>query len=149
MATRKRKVSQKKHSVRAGHEIHVQGRFFDLQYIFKRLNRRYFHNALRGYTITWGRRRKQRPKEYFIFGSIQEETRVIRIHPLLDQAFVPVWFLEYVVYHEMLHSVVPDQFDPKGRRLIHHGAFNRREQLFPHYRRAKRWEEQNLDRFLR
>ena len=57
----------------------------------------------------WGRRRKARPKEYFIFGTIQEEDRVIRINPLLDQPFVPLWFLQYVLYHEMLHSVVPDE----------------------------------------
>ena len=57
----------------------------------------------------WGRRRKHPPKDHFVFGTIQEEDRVIRINPVLDQAFVPLWFLKYVLYHEMLHSVVPDK----------------------------------------
>jgi hypothetical protein len=74
---------------------------------------------------------------------------VIRIHPLLDQPFVPRWFLEYVLYHEMLHSVVPDEVDSAGRRRIHTAKFYRRERAFPRYRRARRWESENLARFLR
>ena len=95
--------------------------------IFDRLNAKHFRGRLRGYKVVWGRRRKQRPKEYFVFGTIQEEDRVIRIHPLLDQPFVPLWFLEYVLYHEMLHSVVPEEIDSAGRRRVHTEEFNRRE----------------------
>lgn len=132
-------------------QLHLQheGRYFDLRAIFDRLNERHFRNRLRGYRIVWGRRRKQRPKEYFIFGTIQEEDRVIRINPSLDQPFVPLWFLEYVLYHEMLHSVVPDEFGPNGRRKVHTERFYEREKQFPAYRRARRWEEENLGRFLR
>lgn len=126
-----------------------QGRFFDLRRIFDKINATYFANRIRGYTILWGRRRKQRPLSSIVFGSIQEEDRVIRIHPLLDQKFVPTWFLEYVVFHEMLHAVVPDQYDQQGRRLVHHEEFVEREQQFRWYRRAKRWEQENLARFLR
>jgi predicted metal-dependent hydrolase len=125
------------------------GRYFDLKAIFDRLNAKYFQNRLRRYTITWGRKRKERPREYFIFGSIQEQDRIIRIHPLLDARFVPRWFLDYVIYHEMLHSVVPDKYDRKRRRrIVHTEEFNEREKEFPLYRRAKNWEEQNLARFL-
>jgi predicted metal-dependent hydrolase len=126
-----------------------EGRYFDLREIFERVNARHFRGRLRGYKVVWGRRRKERPREYFIFGSIQEEDRVIRIHPLLDQPFVPRWFLEYVLYHEMLHSVVPDETDAAGRRRIHTAEFYRREKAFPRYRRARQWEDENLARFLR
>ena len=125
-----------------------EGRYFDLQTIFDRLNERYFHGRLRDYQLKWGRRRKQRPREYFIFGTIQEEDRVIRINPALDQPFVPLWFLQYVLYHEMLHSVVPDEEMPGGRRRVHTEEFNRRERQFRGYGRARRWEEENLERFL-
>jgi len=125
------------------------GRYFDLRRIFDRVNERHFKGRLRGYKVVWGRRRKQRPKEYFIFGTIQEEDRVIRIHPLLDQRFVPRWFLEYVLYHEMLHSVVPEESGPAGRRRVHTEEFYRREKAFPRYHRARRWETENLARFLR
>ncbi len=126
-----------------------EGRYFDLQRIFDRLNQSYFRGRLRGYEVKWGRRRKQRPKEYFIFGTIQEEDRVIRINPALDQPFVPLSFLQYVLYHEMLHSVVPDQEMPGGRRRVHTEEFNRRERRFRGYHHARRWEEENLAKFLR
>ena len=126
-----------------------EGRYFDLRRIFDKLNQRYFRGRLRDYEVKWGRRRKRRPKEYFIFGTIQEEDRVIRINPALDQPFVPLWFLQYVLYHEMLHSVVPDEELPGGRRRVHTEEFNRREKEFRGYHRARRWEEDNLAKFLR
>ena len=54
------------------------------------------------------------------------------------------------VVPEMLHSVVPDIYDPKRRRrIVHTSEFLKREQRFPHYTRARRWEAENLARFLR
>ena len=125
-----------------------EGRYFDLQRIFDKLNQRYFRGRLRDYEVKWGRRRKQRPREYFIFGTIQEEDRVIRINPWLDQKFVPLWFLEYILYHEMLHAVVPDKPQGNGRRCVHTDEFNRREREFRFYKRARRWVDENLARFL-
>ncbi|PYI86038.1 MAG: hypothetical protein DME54_07995 [Verrucomicrobia bacterium] len=122
---------------------------FDLRPIFERLNQRYFRGRLRGYRVVWGRRRKHRPRDHFVFGTIQEEDRVIRINWALNRPFVPLWFLQYVLYHEMLHSVVPDEVLSPGRRRVHTQEFNRREREFPSYRRARRWEEENLSRFLR
>lgn len=126
-----------------------QGRFFNLRRIFEKLNARYFRNRLKGYTIAWGRKRKQRPRDSIVFGTIQEEDRMIRIHPLLDRSFVPGWFLDYVVFHEMLHAMVPDRYDDQGRRLVHHDGFAERERQFRGFRRAKTWERENLARFLR
>jgi hypothetical protein len=104
---------------------------------------------LKRYTITWGRRRRKKPHSYIVFGSIQEEDRVIRIHPLLDREFVPKWYIDYVVFHEMLHAFVPDKYDRAGRRIIHHEGFLMREREFRYYTRAVKWERQNLARFLR
>src|ERR1700684_3361758 len=148
MGKRKRKLSFKRLPVLRRHQVSTEGEYFDLKALFDKLNAEYFNNALRGYTIPWGRKRKQPPKEYFVFGTIQEEDRMIRIHPLLDRSFVPTWFLEYVVYHEMLHAMVPDQYDGSGRRLVHHEKFLARERRFHWFRRAKTWEQDNLARFL-
>src|SRR5438034_503050 len=106
---------------------------FDLRPMFDELNKEYFRGGLRGYNVMWGRRRKHRPRENFIFGTIQEEDRVIRINPALDQPFVPPWFLRYVLYHEMLHSVVPDQTLSRNRRRVHTDEFKRRDLVFPQY----------------
>src|SRR4030081_1965719 len=130
MGKAKRKLSVKRLPLQRQLEFFHEGEYFDLKAIFDKLNAEYFNNALKGYAITWGRRRKLPPKEYFVFGTIQEEDRLIRIHPMLDARFVPAWFLEYVMYHEMLHAFVPDKFDRSGRRIVHHEKFNLRERKF-------------------
>lgn len=145
----KRKLAHSKLPMQRQLNLRHEGRYFDLREIFDRLNAKHFRHRLKNYTVEWGRRRKRRPKDYFVFGTIQEDDRVIRINPSLDQPFVPTWFLEYVMYHEMLHSVVPDEVGPNGRRRVHTKEFYRREQEFPAYRRARRWEDENLARFLR
>src|SRR5436190_13229909 len=145
----KRKIGHPKLPMQRHLNLQHEGRYFDLRANFDRLNERYFGGKLRGYKVMWGRKRKRRPKEYFVFGTIQEEDRVIRINPALDQPFVPAWFLRYILYHEMLHAVVPDEVLSQGRRRVHTEEFNRRERKFPGYRRARRWEEENLSRFLR
>ncbi len=150
MAKAKRKISHSKAEIQRCLPLCHEGRYFDLRAVFDKLNAQYFYKKpLRNYTITWGRRRRLAPVAYFVFGTIQEEDRLIRIHPRLDAPFVPMWFLEYVVYHEMLHSVVADEYTESGRRKVHTAEFQRREQEFPHYRRARRWEDENLARFLR
>lgn len=149
MAKSKRKLSASRLPIQQQLPFAHEGRFFDLKAIFDKVNARFFGNSLKGYTITWGRRRRLAPRRYFVFGTIHEEERVIRIHPRLDASFVPLWFLEYVVYHEMLHAIVPEETGPTGRRRIHTKEFFRREQAYPLYKRARRWETENLCRFLR
>lgn len=149
MATRKRKLLTARLPLQRQFSFNEKGRFFDLRRHFAKLNARYFGNRLRGYTILWGRKRRQRPRGCIVFGTIQEDDRVIRIHPLLDRAFVPAWFLDYVIYHEMCHAVIKDEFDSAGRRIVHHDRFFVRERQFHWFRRAKAWEEENLARFLR
>ena len=145
----KRKLAHPKLPMQRQLNLQDERRRFDLRAIFDELNARHFRGRLRGYEVVWGRRRRIRPRDYFVFGTIQEEDRIIRINPSLDQPFVPLWFIKYILYHEMLHSVVPDEIGPSGRRRVHTDEFYRREQQYPWYRRARRWEEENLARFLR
>ena len=149
MATKKRKLASPKLPMQRQLAFPEQGRFFNLRAVFEKLNARYFRNRLKDYTIVWGRKRRQRPRDEIVFGTIQEDDRVIRIHPLLDRAFVPTWFLEYVLYHEMCHAVVRDKYTASGRRIVHHQKFFERERQFHWFRRAKAWEDENLARFLR
>src|SRR5205809_8145918 len=140
----KRKIARSRLPLQRQLSLETEGRYFDLRSLFDKLNARHFGNRLRGYRVVWGRKRRERPKEYFIFGTIQEEDRVIRINPWLDQPFVPLWFLRYVLYHEMLHSVIPDETLSEGRRRVHTEEVRRREREFPRYQRARRCEEENL-----
>jgi hypothetical protein len=149
MGTLKRKLAKPELPMQRQFAFAEQGRIYNLRAIFNKLNAKYFGNKLRGYTVVWGRRRKQRPRGSIVFGTIQEDDRIIRIHPLLDRAMVPPWFLDYVMFHEMLHAMVPDRYDGSGRRVIHHEGFAAKERQFHWFRRAKNWEQENLARFLR
>jgi len=145
----KRKIGYRTLAMQQQFNLRQEGKHFDLGKMFDQVNKHYFRGRVRNYKVEWGRRRKNRPKDHFVFGTIQEQDRVIRIHPLLDQAFVPGWYLRYILFHEMLHSVVPDKLLRGGRRQVHTEEFNRREREYRNYNRARRWEERNLARFLR
>src|SRR4029453_13307897 len=101
----KRKLAHPKLPMQRQLNLLHEGAHFDLRPMFDGLNKQYFRGRLRGYTVMGGRRRKNPPKEFFIFGRIQEQDQVIRINRAPAQPFVPGWFLRYVLYHEMLHSV--------------------------------------------
>jgi hypothetical protein len=73
---------------------------------------------------------------------------LIRIHPALDQSWVPRYFVEYIVYHEMLHHVIPMP-ERNGRRQLHTPEFRARERAFAHFERALAWERRHVHRLLR
>jgi hypothetical protein len=129
------------------------GRHFDLAEIASRINRTLFDGALRP-RVTWGKaaapRRKRRRS--IVFGSYDHATDTIRIHPDLDSPRTPRYFLEYIVFHEMLHIVHPVQIRADGRRMIHTPAFKRDERRFPKIDRAlaylRRWTGERSDQLI-
>ncbi len=126
--------------------LQTQGRYFDLETIYHELNRTYFSNQVQART-TWARRPPQRPRTSIRFGSYNAKQRLIRIHRLLDQDFVPRYFIESVIFHEMLHQLIPRQ-RINGRWSIHPPAFRQAEQRFQHYKKAQQWQRQYLKRLL-
>jgi hypothetical protein len=127
--------------------LQPQGRYFDLEAIYDELNQHYFISGVQAY-ITWSRRPPQRKRRSIRFGSYQERDRLIRIHCLLDQAFVPRYVVENVVFHEMLHQLIPRQY-LNGRWSAHPPEFRRQERCFLHYQQAEQWQRQHLGRLLR
>lgn len=124
-----------------------QGAVYDLGGIFDDLNARFFGGRLTA-RIGWGARRvlQHRPRSVRL-GSYSVEDRLIRIHPCLDRPCVPRFFVESVVFHEMLHErhLVWRQ---NGRRRFHTQEFLRDERRFPDYARAKQWEKENVAQLL-
>jgi hypothetical protein len=127
--------------------LQPQGRNFDLEAIYDDLNQHYFINRVQAH-ITWSRRPPQRKRRSIRFGSYQERERLIRIHCLLDQAFVPRYVVENVVFHEMLHQLIPRQY-MNGRWSIHPPEFRCQERRFLYYQQAEQWQRQHLGRLLR
>ncbi|HKC11484.1 MAG TPA: hypothetical protein VKI41_05460, partial [Vicinamibacteria bacterium] len=83
------------------------------------------------------------------FGSYDPVLRLIRIHPVLDRGEVPLFFLESVVYHEMLHHRLGGVPDRAGRTVYHSRAFRQAEARYPWHREALAWEKENLPHLLR
>ncbi|MFH0899303.1 MAG: hypothetical protein V2A73_01610 [Pseudomonadota bacterium] len=127
--------------------VQTRGQVFDLQQVFDELNRRYFCHGIVA-RITWGTRQRARRRRSSIkMGSYAVEDRLIRIHPALDRSFVPHYFLEWIIYHEMLHQI-HEMPVVAGRRRFHTSAFLAQERTFSHFEQAQQWERENLDRIL-
>jgi len=58
---------------------------------------------------------------------------------------VPRFFVEWIVFHELLHHVHPVTRLPDGRRCVHLPAFRDAERSFPLHGRAFAWERGHLD----
>jgi len=130
--------------------LHPVGRHHDLGAIFSEINARYFDDAVQAH-VGWGthgrakgsRRRRRSIK----LGSYLARGALIRVHPALDAAWVPRFFVEYIVYHEMLHHVVQAPVRG-GRRNLHGAEFKARERMFERYVDALAWEREHLERLL-
>jgi predicted SprT family Zn-dependent metalloprotease len=122
-----------------------EGEVFDLRPIADRLNERYFGGKLR-FEICWARRPTRRPRRMsnITLGVCHSHQRLIRIHPILDSTKVPLYYLQYIIYHEMAHLVAPTQVSSSGRLKHHHADFYAIERDFGRYREAIDWQ----DRFL-
>lgn len=127
--------------------LEPRGRCFDLQAIFDRLNQEFFQGGIRA-GIGWGRLPSRRRRRSIRLGVYDHQTREIRIHPALDRPDVPAYFVEFIVYHEMLHQVFPS-VRVAGRHSHHPKAFRDREKAFSRYSTAIRWERVNLRILLR
>jgi hypothetical protein len=123
------------------------GDHHDLRDIYDDINRRYFDGKIDA-AITWGPRTgKPRRRNSIKMGSYSVEDRLIRIHRSLDRGFVPRFFVEWIVFHEMLHQV-HDIKVKNGRREFHTKQFLADEAQFEHYHDARAWERRHLDALL-
>lgn len=130
--------------------LETRGEIHDLQSMYDDLNLHYFGGRIDA-RITWGQRNqpgaRKRRRNSIKMGSYSVEDKLIRIHPSLDRAFVPRVFVEWIVYHEMLHQK-HDIPVVGGRRQFHTPEFMAEEAAFEHYIDARRWERENLDKLL-
>jgi len=127
--------------------IFTAGENHDLRQLYDEINARYFDNRIDA-AITWGARTgRPRRRNSIKMGSYSVEDRLIRIHRSLDRAFVPRFFVAWIVFHEMLHQV-HDIRVKNGRREFHSKEFLSDEEQFADYDQARSWERQHLDALL-
>lgn len=120
--------------------INPTGKHHDLCEAAQAVNDEYFGGRITA-SVTWGTRRRGRAVRRRTLGSYSSHTNTIRINPILDRRKVPSFFIEFIVYHEMLHADM-GVGEVKGRRTVHCREFRRRERIFDKYAEATAWEKE-------
>jgi hypothetical protein len=110
------------------------GKCYDLFEIYRGLNAEYFGEKL-DLHISWFGSGKL-PKSSILFGSFRAEEKLIKINRVLDEERIPCFFVRYIVYHEMLHAVVPPKRGKNGKWEIHHKEYKERERKFKEFSEA-------------
>jgi len=151
MAGRRIDAFVRHHRARIGEgrpqRLEPRGRHHDLRALFEEQNAAHFGGAIHA-RIGWGALRSAGGRRRSIkTGVYLHDQRVIRIHPALDGADVPAYYVRAVVFHEMLHQAVP-VVERRGRRVVHSAEFRRREKAHPDHARARAWEAAHLHLLL-
>ena len=121
----------------SGLETHSQssGRHQNLRTIFERVNRCYFDNQLQMPQLSWSN-----SLTYRKYGHYQPSTDSLMLSVSLDDAKVPDYVLDFVMYHELLHKHL-GFYSRNGRRISHHAEFRKQETMFPQYEQAQKYLE--------
>ena len=130
-----------------------EGRHFNLNEVLSRVSERYFGGP-QEVAIGWGAapRKRRRGRRYGTFSralaTYHYDDRLIRVSPVLDAPNVPTFVIDWIVYHELLHHVLPVM--RHGTKNIYHSSkFRALERAFEHYEKAKAWEEKHMAQLLK
>jgi predicted metal-dependent hydrolase len=126
--------------------LNPKGRVYDLGQVLKQVAEKY-NLPLRGIKITWGNARIRKGQQSIRLGSFYQDEKLIRVHPRLDHEEVPRYFVDYIVFHELLHAAVPPQ-EKRGRRNYHTDDYHEQEEKFERYEEARKYEKFLLSHWL-
>jgi len=77
------------------------------------------------------------------------EERFIKVNVIMDDTRIPLWYLDFVLYHEMLHlHMGPQQYSADGYGYPHSLRFRCLEASHPDHSRALKFEENTLSRVI-
>lgn len=109
------------------------GRCFDLREIFTRVNQDLFQGRLSWPRLSWSARESRRRLGFFDICA-----DMVVISRTLDHPDVPAQVVEFIMYHELLHRVLPIE-RKNGRRQFHSPHFRSLEKNFPEYEAVIDW----------
>lgn len=109
----------------------TRGEVYDLEEVFKRVNKRYFRDRVEMPVLTWNKIITHRK-----FGHYVPATDTVMISIALDVKDVPPYVIDYVMYHEMLHKKLGVKV-VNGRQIAHTPEFRAQEKRFKHYPQAQ------------
>jgi hypothetical protein len=98
------------------------------------VHRTYFfkHPPLR---VRWGQKIQRKSRRSIRLGSYNHVTTEIRIHPSLNAANIPAFFIQSIIHHEYLHHLLGPN---------HNRRFHSHERKFRYHRESKEWIRRNL-----
>ncbi len=111
--------------------VNTKGQHYDLAAIFDRVNAAYFAGTLSVPRLTWNKTLTHRK-----LGHYQFNTDTVMLSLSLDDAVVPPYVVEFVMYHELLHKQLGVK-RVNGRRYAHTPEFRDAERRFVQYEQAK------------
>ena len=114
------------------------GHHFDLDDLFAQINENYFSGSIKKPKLGWSMQRSRT-----ILGHYDASHHAIAISRILDQVAIPLFVVEYVLYHEILHIKHP--VEHKGpKRRIHTYSFKQEEKLFARFDEAKAYLKKGI-----
>lgn len=117
--------------------------FHDLQEYSEKILKTYFPKLSKPVNVLWAKRAgRNRLGSYCVSG------RKILINPVLDHPDVPGYVIESVIFHELLHHIIPPE-QSHGRKIYHTRFFRRTERVFPGYAESERWLREAFPSFLK
>lgn len=125
-------------------KLQTKGRVYHLKQIYDRLNRQYFDGKLKLH-ITWFDWPQRKKRSRITFGLFHDPLKLIKVNRILDNKHFPEYFVEYVIYHEMLHYVCPAYVDERGMKHIHSKEFKEREKEYQYFKEAQKWLKDHHD----
>ncbi len=109
----------------------TRGHVHDLDESFARVNAAYFHGQFPKPTLVWNRTLTASK-----FGHYQPSRDTVMLSVSLDDAKIPAYVVDFVMYHELLHKKHGAMI-VNGRRLSHSLAFREDERRFAEYIQAE------------
>lgn len=116
-------------------------RHHDIGAYARELNEIYLGNRSNA-GVVWGASRKTRSTRSIRFGSYDPTRNLITMNRKLDRPDIPRYFVEFVLFHEMLHEVLGIGERADGRREIHGKLFKLMESTYPDFEKAMRYEKE-------
>ncbi len=126
-------------------KLRPHGNYHNLELIYGRINERYFEGRL-DLKISWFGKPVSKAKRRLVLGSYHQQKGLIRINRVLDHDHIPDHFVSFIIYHEMLHHVLPPL--KRGKRRIHHAEFSAREKQFQDYAQASAFRKSFIKEFF-
>jgi hypothetical protein len=117
-----------------------QGKFYNLDKLFDKLNHEYFAATLAKPRLAWSK-----INTYRKFGHYEPARDRVVMSLTLDALNIPEFVTEFVLYHELLHKYHGTKW-VHGRRMVHTREFRVSERQFKSYKQASQWLEKLASR---